>query len=153
EAFANAVTGKLDVAALGRTAAAAAVEEFHLRSILPRIEAELLDTIHSHRPGTIRTAAQAYQTAVLAEKAVLSLVQTQPVDAPDPALNFPLHPVDYNFFDFLPMNGKANRVVGPVRRFLRKLMIPMFQRLRDLLEYLDYHMTDNKRHIKGLEAA
>ena len=150
-AFEDAITGKVDIAKIGRTAARSVIEEFHLRALLPRIVSELEDTIRCHRPVTVRSAAQAYHTAMLTEKILLALIQTQKLDGA--GINYPAAEVEYNFFDHLGRAGKANIVLGPVRRAMRKLMIPMYQRLRDLLLYLDYMVSDHHNRIGNLEVA
>jgi glycosyltransferase involved in cell wall biosynthesis len=79
EAFADALErilrGDIDLGPLGRRAAAVVGHDFHLRRVLPMIEAALRRSAGTRRPP-LGPAEEAYHLAVLAEKLAEAQVQT-----------------------------------------------------------------------------
>jgi glycosyltransferase involved in cell wall biosynthesis len=74
DAFADILRGRTELARLGRRAAAVVAEEFHLRRLLPRIEAALRQAAERQRPA-LGLPEEAYHLALLGEKLGGALVQ------------------------------------------------------------------------------
>lgn len=73
-AFAAILEGRIDPAPIGRRAAAAVRRDFHLDTIIPKIEHALIESSRRDRAGA-GTAEDAYRMAVLAEKLARVLIQ------------------------------------------------------------------------------
>ena len=153
EAFADvfeaAAKGTLDLPAIGREAGRVVRTEFHLDAVLPRIVAELEEAARC-RPAAARSPADAHRATVLAEQVFQMLARnaSAPEARPVPADL----PVDYDFFSHMPSRGVKNTVLKPFRRAARKLMLPVFHKLRDLLATLGGNVRDHQRRISELEA-
>lgn len=155
DAFEAAASGKLDLAAYGQAVSRLVLSDFHLRAVLPMIEGELDDAARKKPAVAARSAVDAYRTAVLAEKVFQVLIHNppsakEPTPPPMPTVLESL-PSDYNFFDYAPPGGSTGRVLTPLRRAARKLMLPMFQRLRDLLAVLGGTSRNHEQRLLDLE--
>jgi hypothetical protein len=72
--FADILDGKVDLGRLGRRAAAAVNRDFHLQTLLPRVERALAEAARQPRAGA-GTAAEAYRLALLGERLALVLAR------------------------------------------------------------------------------
>jgi len=74
DALADILDGRIDVAAIGRRAAAVVWRDFHIHRVLPRIERALVRAAVQRQPAA-GDAKQAYHLALLAEKLTQVLIE------------------------------------------------------------------------------
>jgi glycosyltransferase involved in cell wall biosynthesis len=162
EGFADAIhgvlAGRVDLPTLARRSMAVTLRDFHLRAVLPTIEEELERAARSRTDCRRPPVEQVYRLGILAEKAFPLLIQeaTEQPPSPDtpssiPAPATPEGTVDVNFFDHT-SGGLARTPLTVAQRALRRVLRPMFHRLRDLLHWLHHQDLEQRRAIAELSA-
>ncbi|HET6572594.1 MAG TPA: glycosyltransferase family 4 protein [Fimbriiglobus sp.] len=162
EGFADAIravlSGQVNLPALARRSMAVTLRDFHLRAVLPAIEEELQRAARSRTDRRRPSADEVYRLGILAEKAFPLLIQ-EAAEQPSavhaepiaPARETVEVPVDVNFFDHT-SRGLARAPLTITQRALRRVLRPMFHRLRDLLHWLHHQDLEQRRAIAELSA-
>jgi glycosyltransferase involved in cell wall biosynthesis len=160
EGFADAMhavlSDRVDLPALARRSMAVVLRDFHLRAALPAIEEELERAARSRADRRRPSADEVYRLGILAEKEFQLLIQEAdeqpPTAGAEPAVSEPPEvPVDVNFFDHT-SRGLARAPLTVAQRALRRVLRPMFHRLRDLLHWLHHQDLEQQRAIAELSA-
>ncbi|HVK16686.1 MAG TPA: glycosyltransferase family 4 protein, partial [Fimbriiglobus sp.] len=162
EGFADAIesvlTGRVDLPTLARRSMAVTLRDFHLRAVLPAIEEELVRAARSQTDRRRPPAGEVYRLGLLAEK-TFQLLTHEAAQAPPTAVAQPPAPadatpevvVDPNFFDHT-SQGLVRAPLTAAQRALRRVLRPMFHRLRDLLQFLHHQDLSQQRAIADLTA-
>jgi hypothetical protein len=124
--------------------------------VLPTIVADLQRAARSRTDRRRPAADEVYRLGILAEKAFPLLIQEADEQPPSagaeptaPARETPEVAVDVNFFDHT-SRGLARAPLTLAQRALRRVLRPMFHRLRDLLHWLHHQDLEQRRTISEL---